>query len=356
MTTEPGKGEENSWPFVSVLIPCLNECAFIGPCLDSVLANDYPPDRLEILVVDGDSQDGTGAILSEYSQRDPRIRVLKNPRRSIPAALNIGIISARGEVVARLDAHAYYNRRYLHNCVQSLDRLPAASVGGVWKVLPRKDTLLGRAIAAAYTHPFGIGNAAYRTGDVSAPREVDTVPFFCCRTPFVRELGPYNEKLTRSEDMEFNARLKKRGGKIFIIPNVICYYYARSDGLDFLVHSFKNGVFITAPWLEHARFFFSVRHVVPLFFSITFLGAAAVAFLSPHFRTVAWLTLAPYGVASMVASVHVALVLRRWEYLLTMPGVFFGLHFFYGLGSLWGIFVGLAARWKSQNVQESATL
>lgn len=354
--TRAAKGAPDAWPFVSVLIPCLNEVDFIGPCLDSVMANDYPSDRLEVLVVDGDSQDGTGALLSDFARRDPRIRVLRNPRRITPASLNIGIAAARGEVVVRLDAHAHYNPRYLRNCVNALQTLPAASVGGVWKILPRKNTPLGRAIAAAYAHPFGVGNATYRVGDVSVSREVDTVPFFCCRTDVLREVGPHNEMVPRSEDMEFNARLKETGGKIFLIPDVICYYYARSDGSVFLAHSFKNGVCVTAHWLEQARFFFSIRHIVPLLFSATVLGVAGGVFLWPQYWVWAWLTLAPYGAASVVASVHVALVRRRWEYLLTMPVVFFALHFLYGLGSLWGIGVGLRARWKGQTSKELSPL
>lgn len=332
------------WPFVSVLIPCLNEAPFIVSCLDSVLANDYPPDRLEVLVVDGDSQDGTVPLLMEYAKRDPRLRLLRNPQRITPIALNIGINAAKGEMVARLDAHAHYNAQYLRHCVKALQTLPAASVGGVWKILPRKNTPLGRAIAAAYAHPFGIGNADYRVGDVTSPREVDTVPFFCCWRRVLQEIGPHNEKLSRSEDMEFNSRLRAKGRKIFLVPGVICYYYARSDGFVFLAHSFKNGVFITAPWLEHARYFFSVRHIVPLFFSVTVLFVVMGVLLFPEGWPWALMVLAPYGLASAGASVHVAYIRRRWEYLVTMPLVFFLLHFFYGLGSLWGIFVGLASR------------
>jgi len=348
--------DRDVWPFLSVLIPCYNEKDFIGPCLDSVLANDYPQDRIEILVVDGNSSDGTADVLSDYARRDSRIRVLKNVRRMISASLNVGIDSARGEVVCRLDAHAQYSPRYFRNCVKALQTDSAASVGGVWKILPRKNTPLGRAIAAAYAHPFGIGNAAYRIGDVTAPKEVDTVPFFCCWTSLLRDLGPHNENLIRSEDMEFNSRLKAKGGRILLLPDVICYYYARSDGMVFLAHTFKNGVYITAPWLLHGRFFFSIRHIVPLFFSAAVMGGVAVGGLWPQSRPWVGLLLVPYAVVSLAASAHVAWVRRRWEYLFTMPAVFFALHFFYGLGSLWGIVVGLIAKWKVNDHKESVTL
>src|SRR5438105_1098536 len=93
-------------PFLSVLIPCRNEVDFLGRCLASVVANDYPPERMEVLVVDGASTDGTRAVAADWAARDARIRMVENPQRTTPAALNRGIKAARGEVIARVDAHA----------------------------------------------------------------------------------------------------------------------------------------------------------------------------------------------------------------------------------------------------------
>src|SRR5262249_34852404 len=142
-------------PFLSVVIPCWNEAGFVAAFLDSVLANDYPPDRMEILLVDGMSDDGTRTVVQGYADRDPRLRMVDNPGHSKPVALNRGIREARGDVIIRLDVHAVYSGDYLRRCVQGLIAHPDAdNVGGLRRAEPRDDTLLGRAVSLANTHPL----------------------------------------------------------------------------------------------------------------------------------------------------------------------------------------------------------
>ena len=151
-------------PFVSIIIPCRNERGFIATCLDSVLRDGFPLDRLEVLVVDGGSGDGTRDIVEEYSARFPCVRLLDNPRRAVPSALNIGIARASGDVIMRMDAHAELERGYIAGCLAALDEHNADNVGGIWKIVPRSPTAIGRAVVKALSHPFGVGNARYRLG------------------------------------------------------------------------------------------------------------------------------------------------------------------------------------------------
>ncbi|PYP29448.1 MAG: hypothetical protein DMD55_01410, partial [Gemmatimonadetes bacterium] len=144
---------------VSVIVPCRNEERYIARCLDSILASDYPRERLEVLVVDGQSDDRTRAILDDYVSRQPIIRVLDNPRRIQPVALNIGIRASRGEILLRMDAHVVYPPNYISELVAALERTGADSVGGVLITVPGNQTPIGRAIAIAMSHPFGVGNA-----------------------------------------------------------------------------------------------------------------------------------------------------------------------------------------------------
>src|SRR2546422_970398 len=132
-------------PFVSIIIPCRNERAFIAKCLDSILRDGFPLDRLEVLVVDGRSDDGTRDIVEEYSARFPCVRLLDNPRGAVPPALNIGIARASGDVIMRMDAHAELERGYITGCLAALDEHNADNVGGVWKIVPRSPTAIGRA-------------------------------------------------------------------------------------------------------------------------------------------------------------------------------------------------------------------
>ena len=121
--------------FVSLVIPCRNERAFIAKCLDSILRDGFPLDRLEVLVVDGSSDDGTRDIVEGYSARFPCIRLLDNPRRAVPSALNIGIARASGDVIMRMDAHAELERGYIAGCLAALDEHDVDNVGGTWRIV-----------------------------------------------------------------------------------------------------------------------------------------------------------------------------------------------------------------------------
>lgn len=212
-------------PMVSVIVPCRNEEGYIGPCLDSIVATDYPRDRLEVLVVDGRSDDRTRAVLDAYNRRYP-IRILDNPARIQPSALNIGIGAAAGDILVRMDAHAVYPRNYIGDLVAALLESGADNVGGVLVTDPASETPMGKAIAIALSHPFGVGNAYFRIG-VQQARWVDHVAFFCCRRETFERLGLFDERV-RDEDSEFNARIIRRGGRVLLVPNVVAHYYARS--------------------------------------------------------------------------------------------------------------------------------
>jgi len=212
-------------PSVSVIVPCRNEEGYIGRCLNSIVATDYPKERIEVLVVDGRSDDRTRAILDGYHASHPTVRVLDNPARIQPSALNIGIRAASGDILVRMDAHAVYPRNYIGDLVAALQQTGADNVGGVLVTEPVTETPMGKAIAIALSHPFGVGNAYFRIG-AQQSRWVDHVAFFCCRRETFERLGLFDEK-QRDEDSEFNARIIRRGGRVLLVPNVVARYYAR---------------------------------------------------------------------------------------------------------------------------------
>ena len=160
-----------SYPLVTVVILCRNERARIGACLDSLLANDYPKDRREILVVDGVSNDGTRDIVQNYSRRYPFIKSLDNPKRVIPTAMNIGVRNAGGEAITIVGAHSTYGEHYLSEWVKHLDEYGADEVGAVAQYIPRENTLLGRALVTVLVHPFGAGALPSCTEPPPGPAE-----------------------------------------------------------------------------------------------------------------------------------------------------------------------------------------
>ena len=327
---------EDNLPYVSVIIPCRNEEKFIGRCMDSIIANDYPKDRLEILIVDGMSEDGTRDILRKYIQQYSFIKLLDNLKEITPVALNIGIKNAKGEFIIRMDAHATYEKHYISKCVKYLNEYNADNVGGIWKILPRDDTFIGKTIVLVLSCPFGIGNAYYRFVP-EEPREVDTVPFGCYKKETFEKIGLFNEELIHTQDMEFNLRLKKAGGKILLVPDIIAYYYARSDFKSFCKHNFKNGIWVIYPFKFTNIMPVSLRHLIPLAFVSSLIGSGVLSFFFPIFLWLLLSIIALYILTSIYFSIKIAIQKKDIKYLFIMPVMFKSLHITYGLGSIYGM-------------------
>jgi glycosyltransferase involved in cell wall biosynthesis len=230
MTTRPSptdaEGSSAEHPFVSIVLPCRNEEACIAECLDSIQASTYPRDRFEVLVADGVSDDATREIVSRYAAADPRIRLLDNPRRTAPAGLNVAIREARGEVIVRMDGHAIYPPEYLSRLIAAQEETGAENVGTVIATVAACKTTWGKAIAMGLSHPLGVGNSQFRIG-ATERKWVDHVPFGCWRRSLLDRLGPFDEELTRAQDVEMNARILAMGGRILLLPDVSARYYAR---------------------------------------------------------------------------------------------------------------------------------
>ncbi len=309
-------------PYVSVIMPCRNEAAFVGRCLHSILAGDYPAGRMEVLVVDGMSGDGTRELIARYAERDGRVRWIDNPRRITPAALNRGIDAARGEVIVRVDARATLAPDYISRAVETLQASGAGNVGGAMQTVAQGTGIFAGPIVAAITHPFGVGNSHFRTG-VTAPRWVDTVFGGCWRREVFDRIGRFNERLERGQDLEFNLRLRKAGGKILLAPELASCYHARATLGAFVRHNWTNGVWAVLPIAYSDVLPVRWRHLTPL-------ALVVVIACSP------WAA-AGYAALNLAASVEAAWSRRRWTYLALMPVAFASLHLAYGAGSLWGV-------------------
>ncbi len=323
-----------STALVSIVIPCRNEREFIGKCLDSVLNNDFPKEELEILVVDGMSEDGTREIVTEYTRRFPFIRLIDNPHRVTPHALNIGIAASRGEIVMRIDAHALYSAEYVRRCVESLKLYDADNVGGTRLSIPRDDSLRAKVIAECMSHQFR--GSRYRYVDLTGPEPVDAVPFFCCRKEKLLELGGFNERLTRNQDMDFNIRMRRAGGKMLKVPGAICFYYQRTDWTSFLKRAFTDGRWAVLGFAYAGRFPASARHLVPLAFVSCVVGAALASVFVPAARWLLLAILGSYLVADLAASIDIARRAGDGRYAFIALRVFAAFHSMYGFGSLWG--------------------
>jgi glycosyltransferase involved in cell wall biosynthesis len=320
---------------ISVIIPCRNEGKFIGKCLDSIVNGDYPKDSLEVLVVDGMSSDNSRNIIKEYSQKYSFIKLVDNPKYIAPVALNIGIKNSKGNIIVRMDAHTTYEKDYILRCVNYLQKYDADNVGGMISILPRQNTFMGRGIAQSMSSSFGAGGASYKTGSNNF-KEVDTVPFGCFKKEVFNRVGFFNENLERSQDMEFNLRLKKAGGKIYLFPDIVSYYYVRSNLKDFFMHNFKDGIWAVYP-LKFVKMAFKPRHYAPLVFvsGLIFLLLAGIIFRP--FLYLFFGVVIMYLSAMIYFSAKISFSEKKPEFLVSLPLAFIARHFGYGIGSIIGL-------------------
>lgn len=320
-------------PKVSIVIPCRNEEKFIGKCLNSILANDYPKDRLEILVVNGMSEDGTQTTVQSYAHNYAFVKLLDNPKKITPAALNIGIANAKGEIIMRMDAHSTYSPNYISGLIGWLEKTQADNVGGVCITLPAMQTFMAEAITLALSHPFGVGNAYFRIG-VKEPRWVDTVPFGCYRKEVFERIGLFDEEMVRNQDDEFNLRLLKGGGRILLVPNIVSYYYAR-DSLRKLWHMYYQYGYFKPLVVRKVGGISTIRQVIPAMFVLGLLVSGALAPWTAYSGWALCALVFAYVVADLGFSICVGFQCGV-RGALAIPIVFPVLHLSYGLGFLKG--------------------
>jgi glycosyltransferase involved in cell wall biosynthesis len=321
-------------PFVSVIVPCRNEEQHLSRCLESILASDYPPDRIELLVVDGMSTDRTRDIVASYAARYPVIRLLDNPRHIAPCALNIGIQAASGEVILRMDAHVIYPPSYLPILVHALLERGADNVGGVLETLPGADTPVARAIALGLAHPLGVGNSYFRVG-VHEPRWVDTVAFGCFRREAFERAGLFDEELVRNQDDEFNYRLIRRGGRVLLMPTARAYYVARTSLPQLWRMYFQYGYFKPLVARKVGRVM-TLRQLVPSLF-VTSLAASGLAAVWWRPAALAAAGLATAYAAAVLAAATAATRRHGVRVAAALALVFPVLHVAYGVGFLLGL-------------------
>lgn len=345
------RSQQERQPLVSIIVPCRNEAAWIGSCLASIAASDWPKESLEVLVVDGRSDDGTGAIVSQFARRHPYVRLLENPKQIAPSAMNIALREARGAIIVRMDAHNDYPPEYVPRLVHWLQSSGADNVGGVWITRPANDTPVARAIALALSHPFGVGNARFRIG-AAEPRHVDTVPFGCYRREVFDRVGVFDEELGRGQDLEFNLRLRKAGGKILLVPEIVSYYHPRDSLAKVWRMSYQNGYFNPLV-MQKLGSALSLRHMIPPLFVLTLL---VTGLASPWFAPAGWLLLAIAG--SYLAVLLAASAAIAWKHGprcgLMIAATFAALHFGTGLGTLHGLWHFCVLRRRGPAVNHAA--
>lgn len=324
---------------VAIIIPTLNEEKFLSRCLESVIAQSYPFEEMDVMVVDGGSKDNTKKIVDDYHQRYNNIRLIENPGKIQSIAFNIGVKNSSAPYIVRLDAHALYKPYYIEGCVKGLkDNPKRGNVGGQWDIQPQNDSLWATTNAILNYSKFGIGGATYRIGAEAG--NVDTVPFGAFPRKMIEEIGGMRDDLPRGEDNEFNSRIKKAGYDIYFDPQIECIYYARPTLRASCKQMFANGESIGHLFYVD-RDSIGIRHLVPLLFVLGIIvGGLCSIFFNPFFYALlAGLSL--YCVCDLIASVF-ATKGHGWKFFFPLFIIFFCVHVSYGFGTIKGLLCG----WK----------
>lgn len=322
---------------VSVIIPCYNEENSITDLLIAIYEQSFPRDEIEVIISDGMSTDATREKIDDFANAFPdlQLKVIDNQKKTIPSGLNLAIQAAKGEYIVRLDAHSNPHPEYITRCIKALNRGLGDNIGGVISIQPAGEGWISQSIAIAAGHPLGVGDARYRIG--SEPREVETVAFGAFRSALIDKVGLFDEALLANEDYEFNVRIRKAGGKIWLDPAIQANYIARSTFRELALQYWRYGYWKLRMLLRYPETF-RWRQISGLFV----LSWLILGFLSIWFPAARWLLAveaAIYGSALIIAGIGSGIENKRGLLGLGVPLAVGTMHFSWGSGFLWSLIV-----------------
>jgi glycosyltransferase involved in cell wall biosynthesis len=323
-------------PKVSIIVPCYNEQSTIRLLLEALCEQTYPRAEMEVIVADGLSTDGTRDVITAFQQDIPdlSVRVVENSKRYIPSGLNRAIEASHGEIIIRVDGHAKPYPDYVANCIAAHEAGHGDNVGGVWEIRPGAATWIADAIAVAAAHPLGVGDALYRHAKQAA--EVDTVPFGSFRRALVEQVGLFDESLLTNEDYEFNARIRKSGGKIWLDPSIRSVYFARSTLLDLIRQYWRYGFW---KWRMVRRYPDTIRwrQALPPLFVLSLVSLAVLSIGIPSAGILLAMELLLYFSLLLLAGFQAALQQQKTYLLWGLPLAILAMHTAWGSGFLWSM-------------------
>jgi cellulose synthase/poly-beta-1,6-N-acetylglucosamine synthase-like glycosyltransferase len=313
---------------VSAFIPCRNEVKYIKNCVEAILANNYPD--IEIIVVDGMSDDGTREILKDLCERHANIKVIDNPNRLTPFAFNLGVLNSTGEFVQIAGARNVLAQDYLGILVDTLKKYPQVGcVGGDYQHTYENED--SKFISQAMESKFGVGGSNYRT--MQEDCFVDTVGVPMYRKTIFGEVGMFDERLTRNQDDEFNYRVTQKGYKIKYVHRAKTLYYVRASLDKAFSQFFQYGYFKVFVNQKHKTFTTLRQLVPPAFVAFLFLGLMLSFIALP----IAFVYIAVLMLYALLGWQSTAEFTPHFRERLTIQKAILILHLAYGLGYLRGI-------------------
>lgn len=321
---------------VSIIIPCYNEQSTIRLLLEALREQTFPRAKMEVIISDGMSTDNTRAEIAAFQKQFPDLeaRMVDNAQRTIPSGVNRAIEASRGEIIVRLDAHSKPYPDYVENCVKALEAGRGDNVGGVWEIQAGAKTWVAESIAVAAAHPLGVGDALYRHAKQAA--EVDTVPFGAFRRMLIQKAGMFDETLLTNEDYEFNARVRKAGGRIWLDPSIRSIYFARATFLELARQYWRYGYW---KWRMLRRYPNTLRwrQALPPLFVISLAGLALLSFFFPLAKFLLLGEILLYLFICLLAGIQARLRMKKNFLSVGLPLAIPIMHIAWGSGLLWSM-------------------
>lgn len=323
-------------PKVSIIVPCYNERKTIRLLLDSLLNQSYPLTDMEVIISDAQSTDGTREEIIRYQEEHPElsVSVVDNHDQTIPSGLNKALESAKGEYIVRMDAHSLPNSEYVKICIQDLEAGYGDTVGGVWTICSGGHGWLAESIAEAAAHPLGAGDAHYRLG--GSPQAVDTVPFGAYHRSLVERIGKYDETLLSNEDYEFNVRVRRSGGRVWLDPAIQTKYFARKTITELARQYWRYGYW-KAKMLQRYPRTIRWRQLLPPLFVISILLMLIGSFVSILTQTLLAITLSFYFLVLLAAGLQIAIQKKRLFFMIGVPIAVAIMHLSWGSAFIWSL-------------------
>ena len=323
-------------PRVSIVIPCYNEQATIRQLLEAIYQQTYPRAQTEVVIANGYSEDATRDEIAgfQYGHPDLDVRIVENNVRTIPSAINCAILASRGEIVVRMDAHSRPYPDYVERCVSALDSGHGDNVGGVWEIKPGSRSWMAESIAIAAAHPLGVGDAGYRIGAQASA--VDTVPFGAFHRSLIDKIGLFDETLLSNEDYEFNTRIRQSGGRVWLDPEIVIVYYARSTLRELARQYWRYGYWkfrMLRRYPDTLRW----RQGLPPLFVASLVALTILAWWWPFAGRLLALELAIYGTVLLLVGTLSALRRLKIYLFIGLPLSIATMHLAWGGGFLWSI-------------------
>lgn len=328
-----------TYPTVSIIVPCLNEERRVPSLLKAIFTQTYPLEKIEVIISDGMSTDGTREVIDAFirTHQELRVQIVDNIRVNIPSALNRAIEASNGEIILRLDAHSYPKPDYIERCVSGLVEGKGDNVGGIWIIESDNDFWLSKSIAFAASNPLGVGDAKYRHSKVAS--EVETVPFGCFYRKTIEKVGLYDENILTNEDYELNARIRKDGGRIWLDPEIQSVYYARGTISQLAKQYFRYGYW-KYKMLKRYPETIIWRQALPPLFVFSLVVLFLLGFIQPFFHLILLVELALYIIPQFIVSGSASFRYQTFYLLIGVPIAISTMHVSWGSGFLFSMFRG----------------